>query len=277
MPITAQCPNPGCGQMLQVPDEFAGMQGKCPKCDTMVTFQAPAAVGAPQAAAAGPPPPPPYQPPPPPPPPAASAYPAPPPAAGAPYPPPPAPYPPPPGGDFTLTAPGPGMTPQQLVQLICVPAGLFFLFLLALACFLPWVVWSGVGQGEAGVLLILCLLMAAVVGLSYLFKGWLPFSAALGAGFTVFALFYTLSAIIKFSASIPSGAGVGIGAGVWVGLAAAIFGSGAFVTLTLFRPIESPALHSLNLPLMKPHGGLVLAAGSAVVLGVIYLILTILA
>jgi phage FluMu protein Com len=36
MPITARCT--GCGQTLSVADCFARMQGKCPSCNTIVTF-----------------------------------------------------------------------------------------------------------------------------------------------------------------------------------------------------------------------------------------------
>ena len=64
-----------------------------------------------------------------------------------------------------------------------------------------------------------------------------------------------------------------VGAGVWIGLVAAIGTAGSFVTLALFQPVESPTLHSLNLPLMKPHGGLILAGLSGLVLGVFFLIL----
>jgi phage FluMu protein Com len=38
MAITARCP--GCGQTLSVEDQHAGMQGKCPTCNTIITFPA---------------------------------------------------------------------------------------------------------------------------------------------------------------------------------------------------------------------------------------------
>src|SRR5207253_7449 len=81
-------------------------------------------------------------------------------------------YPPPP-------PPGPArppMSPQELVNLICMPAGLFFVFLLLLTAFMPWarhvlgMTLSGLALGDAGVFLVLCLLVGALGGLSYRFK-----------------------------------------------------------------------------------------------------------
>ena len=37
--ITFKC---NCGQMLKVPDEYAGKQGKCPKCSTVNIIPQPA-------------------------------------------------------------------------------------------------------------------------------------------------------------------------------------------------------------------------------------------
>jgi hypothetical protein len=54
----------------------------------------------------------------------------------------------------------------------------------------------------------------------------------------------------------------------------AIGAAGAFITLAVFRPVEAPALQELKLPLMKPHGGLILAAAGGAVVGFFYLILT---
>src|SRR5262245_17659344 len=189
MPIVARCPNPTCGQTLQVPDQYAGMQGKCPTCGTMVTFQpTPAPAAAPAAAAPAPA----YTPPA-----APEAYTAQAPAAPGAYPPPPV------VGQVPVPPPaGPSMSPQELVQLICVPAGLFFLVLLLIACLVPWVFthapWdsslnmrnlNGIGFGEAGIFFILCLLTAAVVGLTYLFRQALPLAATVAAGFGTFAFF----------------------------------------------------------------------------------------
>jgi hypothetical protein len=157
------------------------------------------------------------------------------------------------------------MSTQELVQLICVPAGLFFLFLLFIACFLPWFGHSGVGRGDTGIFLILTLMVGTVLGLTYLFRAWLPAIAAAGAGFAAFAFFFVLGGIIQYG---------GRGAGLWVGLVAALGVAGALITLAIFRPVESPTLHSLNLPLMKPHGGLVVAVVVGVGLGFLYLILT---
>jgi hypothetical protein len=257
MPIVARCPNPTCGQTLQVPDQYAGMQGKCPTCGTMVTFQpAPAAAAAVPAPAA---PPPAYSPPAAPPPGAPEAYTAQAPAAPGAYPPPPV------VGQVPAPPAGPSMSPQELVQLICVPAGLFFLLLLLIACFLHWAGVSGVGRGDTGIFLILTLMVGTVLGLTYLFKAWLPAIAVSGAGFATFAIFFMLGGIIRYHGS---------GAGVWVGLVGALGLAGALITLAIFRPVDSPTLQSLNLPLMKPHGGLVVAVMVGVGLGLLYLIVT---
>jgi hypothetical protein len=157
------------------------------------------------------------------------------------------------------------MSPQQLVQLICVPAGLFFLLLLLIACFLPWGGLSGVARGDTGIFLILTLMAATALGLTYLFKASLPAVAADGAGFGAFAVFFMLGGVIRYHGS---------GAGIIVGLIAALGVAGALITLAIFRPVESPALQSLNLPLMKPHGGLVVAVVAGAGLGLLYLILT---
>jgi hypothetical protein len=273
MPIVARCPNPTCGQTLQVPDQYAGMQGKCPTCGTMVTFQpdptaaAPAPAAAPAAAA--------YTPPA-----APDAYTAQAPAAPGAYPPPPV------VGQVPAPPGGPPMSPQELVQLICVPAGLFFLFLLIICTFLPWgppkfirgIVFfaeaarsaqvpnfSGIHLFDAGFFMVLCLLLGAVGSLTYLFKWLLPTVAAVGAGFGIFAVFFLLGAITDYGGTAR--------VGIWLGLVAAIGTAGSFVTLAIFRPVESPTLQSLNLPLMKPYGGLVIAGVFGAGCGVLYLIL----
>ncbi len=58
MPITFTCPNPQCKAPMTVPDNLAGKQGKCKKCQTPITVPAPKTNGVPAAAApkAGPPP-----------------------------------------------------------------------------------------------------------------------------------------------------------------------------------------------------------------------------
>jgi hypothetical protein len=262
MPITARCPNPSCGQTLQVPDQFAGSTGKCPTCGTAVTFQA----GSPGA----PPPMPPAAPPPP-----AGAYaPAPPqaPAVGG--------FAPPPSnapiGMYPTEAlpAGPPMDPAKLVEMICVPAGLFFLALVLLACFLPWVdsglvSLNGFALGDAGIFFVLSLMVAALTGLTYLLRQLLPPVAVLGAGFGSFAFFFTIAEVIKLGKY-----GAGAKAGVWLALVAAIGIAGAFITLALFRPLETPMTQSLTSPVLKRHGGLFLAIASGVGLGFVYLVLT---
>jgi hypothetical protein len=274
MPIAARCPNPTCGQVLQVPDEYAGMQGKCPTCGAMVLFQqsATAVTPAPSQPAPAPAAPPPYRP---------DGFAVAPPAAPlagyeqAPLP-----------GQPPLAPAGPPMSREQLVQMICVPAGLFFLLLLVICAFLPWgppkfarafvrlaevagsremPTYSGIHLGDAGIVMVLCLLLLAAGGLTYLFKWLVPTLAAVAAGFGLFAIFFMLGAITDYGSMAR--------AGVWLGLVAAIGTAGAFVPLAIFRPVESPTLHSLNFPLMKPHGGLVIAAVCGLGLGFLYMIL----
>ena len=50
MPITVTCPNPSCGQVCAVQDQYAGMQVSCPKCQTVFGVPAAAAPVAPVAA-----------------------------------------------------------------------------------------------------------------------------------------------------------------------------------------------------------------------------------
>jgi hypothetical protein len=256
MAIQATCPNPTCRQSLQVPDQYAGAQGKCPKCGTLVLFPHPAAAAVPAAPPAAPPPLAPSG--------NSPAYTAAPPAP-APYDPAalPGPAPPVPAGPPRSTA--------ELVQMICLPAGLFFLFMLIICSFLPWagsplVSFSGVRLGDAGIFLVLCLLVGAAAGLTYLFKWLLPSVAAVAAGFGILAFFIMLGGLIAYGGEAR--------VGVWLGLFMAIGAAGAFITLAVFRPVESPALQELKLPLMKPHGGLILAAAAGVVIGFFYLILT---
>ncbi len=292
MPIYAQCP---CGQTLQVPDQYAGMQGKCPKCGSVVVFPTAAPGGAPAAPPQpAPPQPPPAQAPTAPPaymappaytppaypqttPPAAGGYPLAPPAA----PPPPGAYAPPAAGGYAPPAPGgypppsppgpsqPPMSTQELVNLICLPAGLFCLFLLVIACMLPWRVGtasgSGVGIGDAGIFLIFCLLLGGLCGLTYRFKTLLPFAATVAAGFGIFAFFFMLGGVMQHIhvASV----------GLWIGLIMSMGTAGAFITLALFRPLEAPALQSLPLPFMNPHGGMITAVTAGVMLGFLYMIL----
>ncbi len=265
MPIRAQCPNPSCRQTLEVPDQYAGSQGKCPTCGTMVTFQA----GSPGAPAPMPPP-------------------AAPPPAGA-YAPPSAPPPSdaPVGMYPPSAAPaGPPMDPAKLVEMICPPAGLFFLALILLACFLPWaytldffhlpltgpVNMNGFSLREAGIFFVLCLIVTALSGLIYLYRQLLPLAAVVGAGFGSFAVLYFVASMIKVGNYYG-----GAKAGIIVGLIAAIGVAGALITLSLFRPYEPPLTQSLGSPLMKRHGALFGAIAAGVALGFVYLVVTALA
>ncbi|MCI0458763.1 MAG: hypothetical protein L0Z62_17530 [Gemmataceae bacterium] len=169
------------------------------------------------------------------------------------------------------------MSTPELVQLITVPAGLFFLLLLVIAAFLPWFgvsvpgvsgpSFSGVGFREAGIFMVGCLLVGTAVGLTYLWKDLLPRVAVTAAGLGVFAFFFMLSAILRYGGAAR--------AGVWVGFVASLFAAGAFVTLAVFRPLElaAPASQSLS-PFLKRYGALLLAGGVGAGLGIIYLVVT---
>src|SRR5262249_48617073 len=131
---------------------------------------------------------------------------------------------------------------------------------------------NGLALGQAGILLILCLIFAALAGITYLLRQLLPLSAAAGAGVGTFAFFFFIASIIlvgKYHGSAKIG--------IILRLIAAIFISGAFVTLSVFRPLEIPVTQSMSAPLLKRHGGLLLAVASGVVLGFVYLVLTALA
>jgi hypothetical protein len=161
------------------------------------------------------------------------------------------------------------MSTAELVRHITVPAGLFFLLLLLIACFLPWVPrTSGFEMRDAGILWICCLLVAAAVGFTYLWPDLLPRVAAGAAGFGVFAFIYMLAEVIR------CGRFGGAQVGVWLGFVAALFIAGAFVTLAVFRPLE---LAGAGAPFLKRFGALLIAVGTGVTLGVVYLLLTALA
>ena len=92
-------------------------------------------------------------------------------------------------------------------------------------------------------------------------------SFSFGAGFGVFSLFFMLGEAMSGASQI----------GVWLGLVMALGTAGAFIPLALFRPMEIPALQSLNLPLTKPHGALVIALTAGISLGFVYMILAVIA
>ncbi len=274
MPIFARCPNSACGQTLQVPDQYAGQQAPCPMCGSPVTFT-PGAAPPSSAQPSAPPPPASYQQPPPPPPYV-------PPAPGAPaaeaYQPVPGGYPPAPEGYQPAPA-GPPMSVPELVQLICLPVGLFFLFLLIVAAFLSWgpkrivgssgVLGSGVRIMDAGVLLALCVLVGVAAGLTYLWKDLLPRIAVGAAGFGVFTVFFMLGAVVEYGSNAR--------AGVWIGLVAAFGVAGAFATLAFFRPLELTLPDSQRVaPFLKRNGALLIAVGAGAGLGFLYLLLAIL-
>src|SRR5262249_13325128 len=124
-------------------------------------------------------------------------------------------YPPAAPGSYAPGAPpmpgpaGPAMSSHELVPMVCMPAGLFCLFLLIVAAFLPWVgrerSISGIGVGDAGIFTVLCLLVASLAGLTYRFKTLLPTSAAVAAGFGVFCFFFMLGAVLEYGSFAKAG------------------------------------------------------------------------
>jgi hypothetical protein len=163
MPINAHCP--GCGQTLSVGDEFAGAQGKCPSCGTLVTFSA--AGGAPPAA----PPPGAYPP--------AYSQPAP----GAP-------------GAYAPPAPvGPPRDNTELFTLIGIGGAAFSLLLLLLSTFLAWGLVSGIHFGDGRIVFCLSLLLGAMLGLSFKMREWLPLSVVVAGAVGTFLLLVMLSGL----------------------------------------------------------------------------------
>jgi len=166
------------------------------------------------------------------------------------------------------------MTTQQLVELITPIAGLFFLFLLFLAALLPWmyprpeVSASGLRLGDAGIFLVLCLLLGAAGGLTYALKTTLPVVAMVAAGFGVFSFFFMLGAMLEYSGHT--------GAGIWIGLIATLGVGGAFTTLSLHRPLAVPEPSQTPVG-MKRHAALFLSLAVGGGLGFLYLLLAILA
>jgi hypothetical protein len=245
MPITAQCP--GCGQTLQVGDEFAGAQGKCPTCGTLVTFHA---QGAPA------PPPPPAAPP--------AAGPAPP-AVG--YPQPPAGYPQEPawqpGPPEPAWQPGPPRDYTELFTIIGISAGTFFLFLLFISTFGRWVPrLSGTAFGDGRLILLLSLVLAVAVGLNFLSRKFLSLTMILAGAFGTFAFMVMVSWI-----------GHG-GWGVIVGLIAAAGVMGACIWTAVRFPLLLEVPGAATQPaFMRTYGSLLVSQTVALVLGLLYLIL----
>ncbi len=240
MPIQATCP--GCGQVLAVGDEYAGAQAPCPQCKTVVTF---AAGGAPPAAPTSPPPP-------------------------ASYPPPPAPdagqapaYAPP---GYPQQPPAPPRDIQELLTMIGIGAGTFFLMLLVLSTFLRWIPgvepvpgMSGTHFGDGRLILLMALVLANAVGLNFLTRKYLPLSMVIAGAFGTFAFMAML-------AHLRAG-----GAGIYVGFIAALGVMGACIWTAVRFPL------ALELPgqagqtgFIRIFGALLGSQTAALVLGLIY-------
>ncbi len=240
MPITTPCP--GCKQTLSVPDQYAGMQGKCPNCGTMVVFAGAPAPTIPAAPFNVQPPPtlPPAEPPP--------AF--------------PSTVPQTPATPFTLA----GLDP---IASIVVPVGLFFLALIALGCLLPWHVFSGIGLAGGTLLFLECLLVGAFIGSTFYFKENLQRSAVVGAAFGTFAFLVLIGEISRASRQ------GGTGAGLWLGLVSAIGVLAAFGALAVLRPLDWPYMKTLNMPpVVQRYGALGASQVGAFLFGFLYLLVT---
>jgi hypothetical protein len=236
MPITAVCP--GCKQTLSVPDQYAGMQGKCPTCGTDVLFAAAALPIIPVAPT---------------------------PAPATPDVPPGVPpafattVPQAPAAPFTLA----GLDPRASIFL---PVGLFFLLLLAIATCLPWRGGTGIRWANATLLLMECLLVGATVGSTFYFKDNLRLNALIGAAFGTFAFFVMIGEISRFR---------GGEAGLWIGLLSALGILAPFIVLAVLRPLDWAYMKTINMPPVFQHyGALVASQAVAFLFGFLYLLLT---
>jgi hypothetical protein len=259
MPITAQCP--GCNQTLSVNDEFAGMQGKCPTCGTMVTFPNPGVQPA-----------------------------APPPAPLPPQAdfqqPPPAAYSQPPAWE-----PGaPGYAPPvprdntELFTIIGISSGAFFFLLLLISTFLRWgypveivavfnvdrqvdfpaaVRVSGTYFGDGRLVLLFSLLLGAAVGLNFLTRKFLSLTMIVAGAFGTFTFMVMLAHLGKSP-----------GAGIFVGLAAALGIMGACIWTAVRFPLALEMPGAATQPAFtRAYGALLGSQTVALVLGLIYWII----
>jgi hypothetical protein len=129
---------------------------------------------------------------------------------------------------------------------------------------------SGVRVHDAAIFVVLCIILGAACGLTYLLKPILTRVVAIAGGFGTFSFFVMLGAMMEY--------GGAAGAGVWVGLFAALGVGGAFITLSLYHPVETKTADAVKLsPLLKRHAALFLALAVGGGLGFIYLVLAVLA
>jgi hypothetical protein len=251
MAITATCP--GCGQTLSVDDQYTGMQGKCPTCNTVLTF--------PSTPAAAPPPIP------------ASAPAAPAPASPAAY----EPF----GAAPSPPAPGLALD-ENALTLIGLGAAAFFYLLLLISPLLGWaathqgvtgsvlgvqvvferVVSTGTRFGDGRLLFCLTLVILILIGLNFLNRSYLAPTMVLGGAFATFALLMMMGRV---------GAG---GAGVWLGLVASVGAAAACLWLAVRQPFQlQSSLLARQPSFFRTYGALMGAEAVALVLGVFYCLL----
>jgi hypothetical protein len=255
MAITARCP--GCGQILSVEDQYAGQQGQCPTCKTVVLFSGTANV---QPAAA-------------------------PPVAPAPSATAPGPSPPTETYGYTGAAPAPAGGLAALDPLMLTYAGLgtavFFYLLLLVSTFLSWrvvgggsvtigdrsitspaLVMAGTAFGDGRMLLCLTLMILGVVAINFLNRRFLPEAMVLGGSFATFTFLMMLGWI------------AGSGAGIIIGLIASLGGAGACIWTAVRQPfvISSPLVPG-GQSFFRAYGALLVAEAAALILGVFYCLL----
>jgi hypothetical protein len=254
MPITASCP--GCGQTLAVQDQFAGMQGKCPSCNTVVTFPS-----------AG----------------SAAVTPVPPPVAS----PPASPVAPPPAmpGPPVGAIPGPPRLPMDpmVLTLIGLGVGTFFFLLLLISLFLNWRVEvitdlgsvilprngisfsdarTGISFGDGRTLFCLTLVMLVGVALNFVDRRFLPQCMVVAGAFATFVFLMMLGRI---------GSGT---AGVLLGFFAALGAAAGCIWTAVRQPcvLDTPLIKG-GQSFFRTYGALLAAEAVAFGFGVLYWLL----
>jgi phage FluMu protein Com len=257
MAITARCP--GCGQTLSVDDQYAGMQAKCPTCNSLVTFPA-----------------------------AASAVPV---AAPQPLPATPPAVPPPsmPTTEpFYAGAQAPAAGPSGLASLdpamltyIGLGGATFFYVILLISAFLPWrgissanvsvpgltlnidvPAFGGTFFGDGRMLFCLTLAILIFVAVNFLNRRYLPQTMVLGGAFATFVVLMMLGWM------------GGARAGVILGLIAAVFAAASCIWTAVRQPF---LLETSVIPggpsFFRTYGALLIAEAAALILGFLYCIL----
>ncbi len=251
MPFNARCPNPSCGQVMAVQEQYAGMRGKCPHCGTVFAFPPLPAGSAPPAAA-------PVEA-------AASA---------------------PPGGPppIPTAPPGPGFLatidrlsrengldqPAKLAFFVGLVSMFFFLF----STLLPWVSLSrlgsvlGISTNPDGLLAFLFVLGVGIwAGMAFFTKVGFPASLVAAAGLGVYLVFDLLSIIVIVSKANATGAGL------ILAFIASLPIAGSFVFVSTRRPLQVEFLQKEgNAPFIRNHGPLLAAVGLGFLIGLIVLI-----